>query len=393
VASAANSVCGCYNSAVRILLILACALGIAVNCFLYRPVLGYIIHGNNDFVCYYAAAQLSGTPALYDEPAMRRAEIALGDHNHAVVFTRLPFYAAWISPLRFFNFDLAYLLWQALSLSGVLLFIWFWPSPDRWITALVCCWSLPLLEAFISGQDVTLLLAALAVSMWLRSRGRHFAAGCAFAVCSVKYHLFLTFPLLLLVRRMGRFTAGLAAGGAVLAVWSFGVAGWSWPRPYIAILTRPDTTPDWTGMPNIRGMVVGLAHDRLWELLGAALVLIAAWIVIRGKQDSLAIAATLASGLLLGHHAFLRDAVLLLPVCLLMWQSSCGAPCRAIALLMFSPLPYLLFLLPDPPLRPAVLIPLPLLAMAAATLYSQPSVLWGSHSWLTPAFSRRPRKR
>ena len=354
----------------RIPLILACALGIAVNCFLYRPVLGYILHGNNDFVCYYAAAQLSGTPGLYNEAAMRRAELALGDHQHAVVFTRLPFYAAWISPLRFFDFDLAYLLWQALSLSGVLLFIWFWPSGDRWLNALVCCWSLPLLEAFISGQDVTLLLAALAVSMWLRSRGRDFAAGCALAVCSVKYHLFLTLPLLLLARRLGRFTAGLAAAGAVLAAWSFAVAGWSWPRPYIAILTRPDTTPDWNGMPNLRGLFVGLAHDRLWELLGAALVLIAAWIVIRGKQESLAIAATLASGLLLGHHAFLRDAVLLLPVCLLMWQSSCGAPCRAVALLMFSPLPFLLFLLPNPPLPPAVFIPFPLLAMAAVTLYS-----------------------
>ena len=99
--------------------------------------------------------------------------------------------------------------------------------------------------------------------------------------------------------------------------------------------------------------------------MGIGVVLLAAWLVIRGRDESLAIAATLASGLLVGHHAFLRDAVLLMPACLLMLQNGAAAPVRAAAFLMLSPLAYLPFLLPDPPLRPAVLITVPLLVMAA----------------------------
>jgi hypothetical protein len=346
-------------------LLLACILGIGVNGFLYYPVLDYLVHGNNDFVCYYAAAELSGTSGLYDQPTIIQAQKALGNHQHAVVFTRLPYYAAWISFLRFFNFDVAYWIWQTLSVCGVLIFIYFWPG-DRWATAFACCWSLPMFEGFLSGQDVPLLLAAIAVSMSLRARGRDLAAGCVLSICSVKYHLFLTLPLLIVRHRMWSLARGLVAGGAVLLLVSFVVQGWSWPRQYIAILTRPDTTPPNVAMPNVRGLTAGLPYDRFWELAGVGLVLLAAWLVIRSKDVSLGFAATLASGLLIGDHAFLRDAVLLIPACLLMWQSSCGAPCRFTALLMLSPIPYLSFIASfDPHYRPSVLIPLPLLVMAA----------------------------
>ena len=195
-------------------MILGCVTGLAVNCMLYRPVLGYIVHGYNDFVCYYAAAQLSGTRALYDEAAITQAQIALGDHRHAVVFTRLPFYADWLSPLRFFNFDVAYWIWQALSLIRVLLFIYFWPARDRWMTALACCWSLPLLEAFISGPGRDDCFWRRSRSPWrCCGRGRPFAAGCVFSLCCLKYHLFLTLPLLILARRMWKFAGAWRRAG------------------------------------------------------------------------------------------------------------------------------------------------------------------------------------
>src|SRR5471032_2389673 len=126
----------------RLLAPLGCLLGIAVTSFLYLPVLPYIVHGNNDFICFYAAAELAGTKGLYDVESLRRAESELGDRRHFVVFTRLPYYAAWISPLRFFSFETAYRIWQTASLAGVLLFVYFWPAPARWTTAMACCWSL-----------------------------------------------------------------------------------------------------------------------------------------------------------------------------------------------------------------------------------------------------------
>jgi hypothetical protein len=350
----------------RLLAPLACLLGIAVTSFLYLPVLPYIVHGNNDFICFYAAAELAGTSGLYDVESMRRVEAGLGDRRHFVVFTRLPFYAALISPLRFFSFDTAYWIWQTASLAGVLIFIYFWPAswpaPARWMTAIACCWSLPLLECFVSGQDVTIVMAALAVSLSLWSRGRHFAAGCVFSLCSIKYNLFLAFPLLIFGKRLWRFGGGTAAGAAVLWAVSFACGGWDWPRQYAKIIQLPNTTPVWSEMPNLNGLVSGLPHSVFWEATGACLVVLAAWLVVRGKDMSNAIAATLVSGLLLSHHAFLRDAVLLIPACLLMLSRATGITHRVVAILVLCPLVYMA------PIRPGALVALPLLAMAAGEI-------------------------
>jgi hypothetical protein len=300
---------------------------------------------------------------LYDAEAVRRAEAELGDRRHFMVFTRLPFYAAWLSPLRFFSFGTAYLIWQTASLAGVLLFIYFWPgawpAPARWMTAIACCWSLPLLEGFISGQDVPIVMAALAVSLSLLSRGRNFAAGCVFSLCSIKYNLFLAFPLLIIGKRLWRFAGGAAAGAAVLCAVSFACGGWDWPRPYAAILRLPNTTPDDSSMPNLNGLVSGLPHSLFWEATGACLVILAAWLVVRGKDISYAIAATLVSGLLVSHHAFLRDAVLLIPACVLMLSRTTTITHRLVAILVLCPLVYLI------PIRPGAIVALPLLAMAA----------------------------
>jgi hypothetical protein len=346
----------------RLLAPLGCLLGIAVTSFLYLPVLPYIVHGNNDFICFYAAAELAGTKGLYDVESLRRAESELGDRRHFVVFTRLPYYAAWISPLRFFSFETAYRIWQTASLAGVLLFVYFWPAPARWTTAMACCWSLPLLEGFISGQDVPILMAALGVSLSLWSRGRHFAAGCVLSLCSIKYNLFLTFPLLIAGRRLWRFGGGAAAGAAVLWAVSISSGGWDWPRQYAAIIQLPNTTPDNSAMPNLNGLVSGLPHSVFWEAAGACLVVLAAWLVVRGKDISYAIAATLVSGLLVSHHAFLRDAVLLIPACLLMLSRATGTALRVVAILVLCPLVYVT------PIRPGALVALPLLAMAAGEI-------------------------
>jgi hypothetical protein len=44
---------------------------------------------------------------------------------------------------------------------------------------------MPLLDCFIMGRDLEVLLPALAASLALLFRGRHFAAGCVLSLCLI----------------------------------------------------------------------------------------------------------------------------------------------------------------------------------------------------------------
>ncbi|PYT31217.1 MAG: hypothetical protein DMG57_05680 [Acidobacteria bacterium] len=92
-----------------------------------------------------------------------------------------------------------------------------------WMTALACCWSVPLLDCFIMGQDVPIVMLGLAVALAQFFRGHHFAAGCVFSLCLIKCNLFLPMPLPIIGKRLWRFGAGTMAGGATLLAISFAV--------------------------------------------------------------------------------------------------------------------------------------------------------------------------
>jgi hypothetical protein len=102
--------------------------------------------------------------------------------------------------------------------------------------------------------------------------------------------------------------------------------------------------------------------------VGALLVILAAWMIVRGADFPVALAAVLASGLLISHHAFLRDAVLLVPACLLMMQKPGIRAYMVTGTLILCPLVYLPFLVSNPPIRPAAVILVPLLVLAAVEL-------------------------
>jgi hypothetical protein len=363
----------------RLLITLACLCGVALNVYLWRPFLPYFfLRANNDFVCTYAGAELAGSNGLYRVGATTQTERPLGDSPQFMMYQRLPYYAALVSPLRFLSYRQAYWVWQGVSLAATLVFLLFWPGQRRWITALACCWSMPLLNCFIMGQDVTVPLAALSLSMALFFRGRHFAAGCLIALCSIKFHLFPTLPLLLLTRRLWRFGAGAVAGGAVLLAASFAVQGWSWPRDYILMLGLPTSTPSYSLMPNLNGLLAGQPHGLLAAAVASSLVVAAAGLVMWRGRITDAIAAMLVSGLLLSYHAFIADAVLLIPAGLLLLRDRTSLAHRAVGLVVLSPLAFLGFRLENPPFPPAAVVLLPLLAMVAVAMrrrYSRNSTM------------------
>ena len=61
----------CYDAGMRrnALIVLACIVGVGVNCFLVFPALPQVIGGDNDFMGFYAASHLSGSD-LYDHKAI-----------------------------------------------------------------------------------------------------------------------------------------------------------------------------------------------------------------------------------------------------------------------------------------------------------------------------------
>jgi hypothetical protein len=351
-----------------LLVALLCLLGIGVNCFLKWPILGYIIHGDNDFIGYYAGAELAGSPDLYNADAVARTELPLCEIPRFLAWIRLPFYATLISPLRLWSFQHAYWVWQFVSLIALLGFIYYFPAP-RWMTILACCWSVPLLECFIMGRDVVFVMVVLAVALSLFTRGKHFAAGSVLSLCLIKYNLFLLLPLLIVGKRLWRLGTGFIAGGAVLAVVSFAVAGWAWPIHYLEILRLPPTTPQSDGLPNLHGLFALQQNSFLWQAAGTVLVLVVTWLVIRRADTARAFAVTLIGGLLVSYHAFFGDTFILLPAALFLVSAPAGELDLPTGIFLLSPIASLPFLLPKAPYPPAVLLVAILVLLAAPDLW------------------------
>jgi hypothetical protein len=214
------------------------------------------------------------------------------------------------------------------------------------------------------GQDVTLIMLALAISLALFFGGWAFTAGCVFSLCFIKYNLFLAIPLLIVGKRLWRFGSGVVVGGVALLVVSFAASGRSWPWHYIAMLRLPSTTPRYSGLPNLHGLFSFLSSSFLPEAVGTCVVIVAAWLVIRGGHITRAISATLVASLLISYHSFLFDALLIVPATLLLLDRAPSISLRLVAIFLQCPFAYLPFVV-SVPFPPSIVLLLPLLVMTA----------------------------
>jgi hypothetical protein len=228
------------------------------------------------------------------------------------------------------------------------------PAENKWLTAAVCCWSLPLLNGFVMGQDVAIAVLALAVSLALLFRGRDFAAGCVLSLCLIKFHLFLAFPIFIVARRMWRYGLGAAVGCVTLLAISFAVSGWRWPAAYLDVLRFPATTALFSGLPNLRGLFSSLSAVNLWQGIGTAVVAVLTWIAARRGELRLAIAAVIICGLLVSHHAFCADAFVIVPAAVLLWEGAVTTLQKTAALVLMCPLIYVGLVAPPPLIHPAI---------------------------------------
>src|SRR5579863_9653835 len=132
----------------------ACLCGAALLLLYWVPVRWRIEHGINDFMNLYSGARLIGTAGQYDPARYREVQAAAtGYSGEAWLFTRLPSFALPLRLLGRLPYQAAYEIWQMLCVAALTGFLLLWPTRDKALLFLICCWSIPLSAAFASGQD------------------------------------------------------------------------------------------------------------------------------------------------------------------------------------------------------------------------------------------------
>jgi Gpi18-like mannosyltransferase len=194
------------------------------------------------------------------------------------------------------------------------------------------------------GQDSILFLFFVALGLRLLLGGQDFWAGFALSACAAKPHLALLLPVFLIARWKWKALLGGATGGAVSMLLSFAAEGKDWPYRLLNLARMPDFDPAANRMPNLRGLLSFLNGGIAAEVASGLVIVAAVWFISRRQPLPTAGAVALAGGLLLSHHAYFYDAMLLLPGLLVPYQAPHPEWMRKWAFFLFTPLPYLFLL-------------------------------------------------
>ena len=308
------------------------------------------LRGENDFLQLYIGARLAGTGTMYSPQANWALQAELtGKRAEAVRYSRLPFYAVLLRPLAWLPYVTAYWVFQAVSIASFLAFLWLF-VPRVWELAILAGFSIPFLATLRLGQDTAIVVLFFSLFYFLSEKRRCFGAGLALSLCLIKFHLFPPVALALLARREWAVIRGAAVGcGALLALGTL-AGGWGWPGEYLAVLRNPQLHPEAAIMPNVHGLAVQLFGGSMVAEAGAASLVMAAfgWIAWRQPCRGLVCSAALVAGLLVSYHAYVQDALILLPALALMKEGHGARVPLALLVFATSPFPYLLLLLGAP---------------------------------------------
>lgn len=344
----------------------------------------------HDFLNLYAGASLArdGVFAAMHVPEVQlhREQEYVPRIPELVPFVRPPFYALLLAPLAWLPFGAAFWTWigvQVTLLAGT----WAWAFRRWGADALIFgAMYLPTALGIAHGQDCVLILAIVVGAYALAHRGRHFLSGVILGAGLIKFHLFLLWPLALLLQRRWRMLAGACAAVAAELLVSLALAGPSGMAKYFALLRTSDLrhlSPSPELMINLGGLALnlGIASTTASVLLTAVVAVLTIGACWRAPLWR-CIAAASAGSLLVVPHVFGYDAGLLLAgLWLAMFESGTqpGARrARIAATVLLTPIPFLVGLAGSPW---AGATPLALLAFLAS--------LAGMSPWL-PANQERP---
>ena len=348
------------------------SISIAIGLVLFA-VWGYPLRqrawsGENDFLQLYAGARLVGTPELYDVEASKRIhrEVTAGHTYYpSVYYTRLPYYALWLSPLGKLPYRTAYWIYQAISLVVLAAFLIAYTR--RWPeTPVLAALSVPLLVNFVNGQDSGLAAALAGFAVLAARGGREFFAGVLLSLCSIKVHLFLLVPLVVLLHRRWAILSGAVIGGSGLMAWSILADGFGWPGRFLNAVRNPELHPGpehMTTFRNLANYLSGGDNSTLELAMSLATAALVAYLVWRIRNFEVAFGVALAGGLLVCHHAYTQDLLLLFLAALLFATAPASGVLRGVSVTAALP-PTAFLLLSDHPW--SALVPLLLLSVLLA---------------------------
>jgi hypothetical protein len=266
-----------------------------------------------DYVSVWSGAQMIG-PDLYDPVRLERIEHAVSPLIQSKRYVRPPYYVMMFWPLASLPYRTAYAVFVLINLAALVLFLWLWRFDAPSIVA--CALFLPLEWSFGIGQDAPLMLLTVALAARLIQRQRDFAGGALLALFTVKVHLFLFLPLVLLAQRKYRALAGVAAGGTALYLLAAAFVGIDWPLKSLHAAMLNDATFVPT-TPGLAGLLRTL-HAPAWLLLPA---IAAAIVMVYRRARSIAwlpaVALAVAAGVALAPRAQVYDGSFFLLLLLL----------------------------------------------------------------------------
>ncbi|HTC34011.1 MAG TPA: glycosyltransferase family 87 protein [Bryobacteraceae bacterium] len=311
---------------------------------------------NHDFLNLYTGASLAleGNFAHMHSPEVQldRERRFVPGLDALVPFVRPPFYALILAPLALLPFGVAFWVWIGLQ-SVLLLGCWAWAfrrwGPDALIFG---AFYLPTALGIASGQDcVEMLVIAIAIYTFA-AKNKHWASGAALGLGLIKFHLFLLWPLALVIQKRWRMLFGAIAAVAAELLVSLWLAGPSGLVSYFQLLQRKDIqhlSPSPDLMINVHSLALNVGAGSLWirallVLIVIALVSAACWRAPLWRW----IAAASAGSLLVAPHVYGYDAGLLL---LSLWLTifvCVQTSTRLAATLLITPIPFLMTLASRP---------------------------------------------
>ena len=269
-----------------------------------------------------------------------------------VPFVRPPFYALLLAPLALVPFALAFWIWLALQ-SALLFGCWAW-ALSRWGPDALTFGALylPTALGIASGQDCVVMLAILIATYALSEKGRHFSSGAMLGLGLIKFHLFLLWPLALLMQKRWRMLAGACAAVAAETLISLWLSGWSGMAGYFQLLRNKNIerlSPSPELMINVHGLALNFGMDNpvVRGLLVGFVILLVAGACWRAPLWQWFAAAS-AGSLLIPPHVYGYDASLLLLSIWLAIFMSTDKWTRIAATLICTPIPFLMNLAGTP---------------------------------------------
>lgn len=263
----------------------------------WRP--GQVVREGRDFVNVWEGGRLvlqGRDDAIYDRPLYRAnlerdAEVVGG-----YAFSYPPHILPLAAPFGLFSYRVALALW---TLLGLLVF---WHAARPWLDEVgLPGWAALILPAgFVNiwAGHFGFMIGALALYGWRHSADRPGSAGFAFALMTVKPHLGVLVPPILLARRRWAAAAWAAVGAGLLVLVSLLVVG---TEPWITYFTS--TLPyqaELAGTLNEKAAYVPMMPtvERAMRLVtGNDVLIVAAWVA----------AGAIAAGILI--WAFWRGAL------------------------------------------------------------------------------------